>query len=279
MSRTLLPFNFTLVGLTAALSTGVATMSSLAQLRVQDTEEWRQCRCGDARLTENRNAKSKQLLMLPTEQLTDWEWLPESPWVDGNVQRPGCFFFEVKYQTYSPRVRHVAQTHNEWEQNIPSTATDVHITIHSCMLNSVTMRGGYVGHWSQGQVKEWVQICYIETFPGWTGGVSQLPGDAMCCVWRTSYAGYYDWGCIVPSAAWCSRNVAEYTLASLPGLSFLSFNYLTHGRLVPRLLYTFHVCWFVCLCVRTYHMCNKCHVHCCHSTLLWSAWQLLWVLV
>jgi len=61
MSPTLLPFDFTLVGLTAALSTGVATMSSLAQLRVQDTEEWRQCRCGDARLTENRNGKSEQL--------------------------------------------------------------------------------------------------------------------------------------------------------------------------------------------------------------------------
>ena len=34
MSHTLLPCNFTLVDLTAALSTGVATVSSLAQLQV-----------------------------------------------------------------------------------------------------------------------------------------------------------------------------------------------------------------------------------------------------
>ena len=144
MSRTLLPFNFTLVGLTAALSTGVATINSLAQLGVQDTEEWRQCRCGDARLTENSNAKSKQLLMLPTEQLTDWEWLPESPWVDGNVQRPGCFFFFRMWNTYSPSWDYmqecVPQTHNEWEQNIPSIATDVHITIHAGQCH----RGGWI---------------------------------------------------------------------------------------------------------------------------------------
>jgi len=30
----------------------------------------------DTRLTENRNARSVQLLVLPTEPLTDWEWLP-----------------------------------------------------------------------------------------------------------------------------------------------------------------------------------------------------------
>jgi len=50
----MLSYNFTLVNLTAALSTGVhvATMSSLAQLRVWDTKEQRQGR-HDARLTKS----------------------------------------------------------------------------------------------------------------------------------------------------------------------------------------------------------------------------------
>ena len=53
------------------MSTGVATMSSLAQLRVRDTENQRQRRCDDMWLTDSGNAKSKQLLMMSTEQLTD----------------------------------------------------------------------------------------------------------------------------------------------------------------------------------------------------------------
>jgi len=46
----------------------VATMSSLAQLRVQDTkaQKQRQCRRDDARLTKSRNPKSEQLLVMPT---------------------------------------------------------------------------------------------------------------------------------------------------------------------------------------------------------------------
>ena len=55
-SRTLLPRIFTLVNLTAALRTGVATMSSLAQLRVQDSKEQKQFRRNDARLTESANS-------------------------------------------------------------------------------------------------------------------------------------------------------------------------------------------------------------------------------
>ena len=47
------------VNLTAALSTGVAIMSSLAQLQVWDTEKQRQCRHDHGRLTESRNARSK----------------------------------------------------------------------------------------------------------------------------------------------------------------------------------------------------------------------------
>ena len=36
------------------------------------------CICGneDARLTKSGNARSEQLLVMPTEQLTDREWLP-----------------------------------------------------------------------------------------------------------------------------------------------------------------------------------------------------------
>ena len=44
-------------------------MSSLAQLQVQDTEEQKQRR----HKAEFRNARSEQLLMIPTEQLIDWK--------------------------------------------------------------------------------------------------------------------------------------------------------------------------------------------------------------
>jgi len=47
--------------------------SSVAQLRVRGTEEQRD---EDARLTESGNARSEQLLVMPTKQLTDREWLP-----------------------------------------------------------------------------------------------------------------------------------------------------------------------------------------------------------
>ena len=41
-----------------------------------DTEKQRQCRCNDARLTESGNTRSEQLLVVPTESLTNREWLP-----------------------------------------------------------------------------------------------------------------------------------------------------------------------------------------------------------
>jgi len=40
-----------------------------------DTEKQRQCRRDDARLTESGNASSEQLLMVPTESLTNRVWL------------------------------------------------------------------------------------------------------------------------------------------------------------------------------------------------------------
>ena len=48
-----------------------------------DTKKQRQRRCNDARLTESGNARSKQLLVVPTESLINrvWlEWIRMSGW-------------------------------------------------------------------------------------------------------------------------------------------------------------------------------------------------------
>ena len=63
-----------------------------------DTEKQRQCRCNNARLTESGNARSEQLLVAPTESLTNREWLPGELLSGSEHQRPGCFF-DMKYQT------------------------------------------------------------------------------------------------------------------------------------------------------------------------------------
>jgi len=41
-----------------------------------DTEKERQRRHDNARLTESGNTRSEQLLVMPTELLTNREWLP-----------------------------------------------------------------------------------------------------------------------------------------------------------------------------------------------------------
>ena len=52
-------------------------MSSLSQVEFEiDTEKQRQRRHDNARLTESGNARSQQLLMMPTELLTNRELLP-----------------------------------------------------------------------------------------------------------------------------------------------------------------------------------------------------------
>ena len=56
---------------TAALSTGVATMSTLAELQVQDTKKQRQHKQYDVRLAKSGNARCEQVLVMPTEPLTD----------------------------------------------------------------------------------------------------------------------------------------------------------------------------------------------------------------
>jgi len=65
-------------------------MSSLAQFEI-DTEKQRQRRCNDARLTKSRNARSEQLLMVPTESLTNREWLPGELLSGSNVEGPAGF--------------------------------------------------------------------------------------------------------------------------------------------------------------------------------------------
>jgi len=69
----------------AALSTGVATMTNLAHLRVQDNKEEKQSRCDDARLTESGKARREQLLMMHTEQLANQLKNYESVLIDWNI--------------------------------------------------------------------------------------------------------------------------------------------------------------------------------------------------
>jgi len=56
-----------------------------------DTEKQRRCRHGDVRPTESRNARSEQLLMMPTESPTTREWLPGELLSESERQRPGGF--------------------------------------------------------------------------------------------------------------------------------------------------------------------------------------------
>jgi len=51
-----------------------------------DTKKQRQHRCDDARLTESGNARNKQLLVVPTESLTNRVWLE---WIRTSKTRAG----------------------------------------------------------------------------------------------------------------------------------------------------------------------------------------------
>ena len=63
-----------------------------------DTEKQRQCRCDNARLTKSGNARSEQLLVVPTELLTSREWLPGELLNGWECRRPS-WFLDMKYQT------------------------------------------------------------------------------------------------------------------------------------------------------------------------------------
>ena len=59
-----------------------------------DTEKQRQCRHDNARLTESRDAWSKQLLMMPTESLLtngECRFCQKNPWVDQKHRMPSWF--------------------------------------------------------------------------------------------------------------------------------------------------------------------------------------------
>ena len=53
-----------LIDLTAALRTGVAAMSSLAQLQVRDAKKQRQHGRNKVKLTKSRNGRGEQLLVM-----------------------------------------------------------------------------------------------------------------------------------------------------------------------------------------------------------------------
>jgi len=90
-SHTLLPCLFALVDLTATLRTGVAAMSSLAQLQVRDTKKQRQHGHKEVRLTKSRNGRGEQLLVMSAgaNQLTMAARKP--------LNDPAFLFLDMKY--------------------------------------------------------------------------------------------------------------------------------------------------------------------------------------
>ena len=63
-----------------------------------DTEKQRQHRRDDARLTESGNARSEQLLVVPTESLTNRQQLL-GELLNGSERRRPSWFLDMKYQT------------------------------------------------------------------------------------------------------------------------------------------------------------------------------------
>ena len=70
-----------------------------------------QCRCNNMRLTESKNTRSEQLLLMPTEQLAE-NGCQENSWMDWNVRRPGWYFgyeiskWEMERGNWGGRERH-----------------------------------------------------------------------------------------------------------------------------------------------------------------------------
>jgi len=63
-----------------------------------DTEQQRQCIRDSARLTESGNARSEQLLVVPTKSLTNRQRLLGELLSESERRRPG-WFLDMKYQT------------------------------------------------------------------------------------------------------------------------------------------------------------------------------------
>ena len=77
-------------------------MSGLVQLRARDTEKHRQCRCNEMRPTESTNARSEQLLVIPTKPPTENAMAAGRAleWVRMFEAQVG--FFDMKYQACIP---------------------------------------------------------------------------------------------------------------------------------------------------------------------------------
>jgi len=72
-----------------------------------DTEKKRQRRRDDVRQTESRNARSERLVVVPTELLTNREWLPGE--LDQNFKGPVGFRCEI-----SDLLRHAITAHMQF---------------------------------------------------------------------------------------------------------------------------------------------------------------------
>jgi len=57
-----------------------------------DPEKQRQRRHDDVKLTQNENARSEQLLVMPTESLTSREWLQGELLSGSECQRPAGYW-------------------------------------------------------------------------------------------------------------------------------------------------------------------------------------------
>jgi len=85
-----------------------------------DTEKQRQRRRDDSWLTESRDARSEQLLMMPTESLlTNGEWLPGELLSGSECRAPG-WFLDMNIRLvlwYMYMYVYVRGKEGEWEES------------------------------------------------------------------------------------------------------------------------------------------------------------------
>ena len=98
-----------------------------------DTEKQRQRRRDDTRLTESRNARSKQLLVVPTESLTNGEGLP-GELLSGSEHRRPSWFLDMKYQTCSCTCAKHESTEPESCQTAKMSAIPISLYFFLCFF-------------------------------------------------------------------------------------------------------------------------------------------------
>jgi len=76
-----------------------------------DPKKQRQRRRDGVRLTESGNARSEQLLVVPTESLINRQWLLGELLSGSQCRRPG-WFLDMKYQTCFHGPRSIHETAN-----------------------------------------------------------------------------------------------------------------------------------------------------------------------